>query len=105
MQLELLIAKAAAIAGSEYKLAQTLGVPQPNVSNWKSGQKACPVDLRAVMAQIAGEDPEQELIEAISERLSEDRRSRLKQALEWRKLLVSSRRRTRRSGFFFACPG
>lgn len=84
MQLITLIEKAAQIAGSDYRLAQILGVERTAVSNWRHGQRPCPVDLRAVMASIAGEDPQEELLEAIGERLSEDRRERLRAALRER---------------------
>lgn len=89
MQLNQLIDEAAAIAGSEYKLALTLGVPQQNLSNWKHGHRPCPIDLRAVMASIAGQDPQEELIEAIGERLSDERRDRLRMALKSRQSTIS----------------
>jgi DNA-binding transcriptional regulator YdaS (Cro superfamily) len=62
--LNLLIAKAAAIAGSEYKLAKLLGIPQPHVSAWKSGKRTCTPGDRARLAGFAHEDAQQELARA-----------------------------------------
>jgi hypothetical protein len=55
--LNLLIDKAASIAGSDYKLAQHLGVPRGHVSDWRHGRRtATPAD-QALMAHVAGLDP------------------------------------------------
>jgi len=55
--LNLLIDKASAIAGSDYKLAQSLSVPRGHVSDWRHGRRtATPAD-QALMAHVAGLDP------------------------------------------------
>lgn len=41
MQLEKLIERAAAIAGSEYKVAKALGIPPQQVCDWKAGRRTC----------------------------------------------------------------
>jgi len=62
-----LIDRAAQIAGSDYKLAQTLGVPRQHVSAWRHGNKtATPAD-QALMAHVAGLDPVQVLARATVE--------------------------------------
>ncbi len=66
--LKLLIAKAGAIAGSEYKLAKAMGVPQQVLSNWKAGTKSCSPEDRARLAGFAREDAVQELIRATLEK-------------------------------------
>jgi DNA-binding transcriptional regulator YdaS (Cro superfamily) len=60
----LLIEKAGAISGSEYKLAQTLGVPQQVLSDWKAGRRTCTPPDRARLAAMAQEDAVQELVRA-----------------------------------------
>jgi transcriptional regulator with XRE-family HTH domain len=62
-----LILKAGKTLGSEYKLAQALGIPQSHISAWKSGVKTCTPPDRARLADIAKEDPVQELIRATLE--------------------------------------
>lgn len=55
--LNILIDMASAIAGSDYKLAQRLGVGRQTVSNWRHGRKtATPAD-QALIAYVAGLDP------------------------------------------------
>lgn len=55
--LNVLIDKASAIAGSDYKLAQSLGVPRGHISDWRHGRRtATPAD-QALMAHVAGLDP------------------------------------------------
>jgi len=66
--LNLLIAKAGAIAGSEYKLAKVLGMPQQNISAWKIGKRTCTPEDRARLAGVAREDAVQELIRATLEK-------------------------------------
>ena len=62
-----LIDRAAKIAGSDYKLAQTLGIPRQHVSGWRHGSKtATPAD-QALMAHLAGLDPVQVLARATVE--------------------------------------
>lgn len=65
--LNVLIDKASAIAGSDYKLAQSLDVPRQHISNWRHGKRtATPAD-QALMAHIAGLDPVQVLARATVE--------------------------------------
>ncbi|MBT2337465.1 hypothetical protein J7E49_26630 [Variovorax paradoxus] len=65
--LNLLIDKAAAIAGSDYKLAQTLEVPRQVISGWRHGTRtATPAD-QALMAHVAGLDAVQVLARATVE--------------------------------------
>lgn len=60
-----LMDKASAIAGSDYKLAQAIGVSRQTVSNWRHGHKPCPVEDQTLMAAIANLDPIAELARAI----------------------------------------
>lgn len=67
VSLNLLIAKAGAIAGSEYKLAKAMGIPQQHISAWKSGVKNCTPPDRARLAGFAREDAVQELVRSTLE--------------------------------------
>jgi hypothetical protein len=59
-----LIDQARSIAGSDYRLAKTLGVPPGHVSDWRHGRRtATPAD-QALMAHIAGLDAVQTLARA-----------------------------------------
>lgn len=64
-ELNLLIDKASAIAGSDYALAKMLGVSRQAVSNWRHGHKGCPLEERALLASVAGLDPLAELARAM----------------------------------------
>lgn len=68
MQLNALIEKAAAIAGSEYKLAKAIGHEPRTVTDWKAGRRTCPAEDRALIAEVAGVDPLPEIAEALMER-------------------------------------
>jgi hypothetical protein len=63
-ELNELIDRAARIAGSDGKLARTLGVPPQHVSNWRHGHKTCTPADQALMAHIAGLDAVQTLARA-----------------------------------------
>jgi len=56
--LDRLIDLASKAAGSDYKLAAELGTSRQTVSNWRHGHKTCPAGDVALMAQLAGLDPE-----------------------------------------------
>lgn len=49
-----LIDRASSVAGSDNKLAQTIGTTRQSVSNWRHGHKPVPVEDVALMASIAG---------------------------------------------------
>lgn len=66
-QLNSLIEKASLIAGSEYKLAQLLGMQQPTIAAWKTGKRACSAPDRAALADVAGENPAEAALEAVLE--------------------------------------
>jgi len=65
--LNILIDKAASIAGSDYKLAQKLGVPRQRISNWRHGAATCTPADQALVAHVAGLDPVQVLARATVE--------------------------------------
>lgn len=62
-----LIERASSVVGSQYRLAKLLGVPDSQVSNWKSGQRPCTAADRARIAAFAKEDAVLELIRATLE--------------------------------------
>lgn len=66
-QLNFLIEKSAAIAGSEYKLAQMLGMQPQTISAWKSGRRPCSATDRAALAGVAGMNAAEEAIEGLLE--------------------------------------
>jgi DNA-binding transcriptional regulator YdaS (Cro superfamily) len=69
-----LIQKASSVVGSEAELARVLGMPQPDISGWKSGHKGCTAADRARLAGIAREDALQELVRATLEKYDGSRR-------------------------------
>lgn len=64
-ELVLLIDKAAKIAGNYSALARMLGVSPQAVTNWRRGDKACPMEDLALMASMVGVDPLAELGRAL----------------------------------------
>ena len=76
-KLILLIEEAGLIAGSEYKLAKRMGIPQTMLTDWKAGRRACSPADRAILAGIAGQDAKDELVRATLEREEGTRRGLL----------------------------
>lgn len=68
MQVKDLIDMAAKKAGSVSAVAEKLGVKNPVVFGWKSGDRTCTAEDRALLADIAGVDPLPEIAEALIER-------------------------------------
>ncbi|SEL93548.1 hypothetical protein SAMN05216359_1291, partial [Roseateles sp. YR242] len=68
MQLVDLINAASARAGSDYKLAQILGVDRQKVSGWRNGHAKCGVEYRALMADLAGFNIDEVIREALLEK-------------------------------------
>lgn len=56
--LDELINRAAKVAGSDSKLAELIDVSRQAVSDWRHGRKPCPPADVALMAELAGLDPE-----------------------------------------------
>lgn len=65
--LDELINRASAAAGNDNRLAAALEVGRSAVSEWRKGIRACPAADQALMAQIAGLDPEAWAARAIIE--------------------------------------
>lgn len=63
-ELNLLIDRAAKIAGSDRKLALLLGEPPQRVSNWRHGHAVAQPEDWALLAHVAGLDPVAELARA-----------------------------------------
>lgn len=87
MQLEQLIDQASAIAGSDYKLAQRIGTTPQRVSNWRKEAQPCPIEDQALIAEVAGVDPVEQIIEALLERNADKPRAAKLNSLlrNWRK--------------------
>lgn len=82
-QLNLLIDKAAAIAGSDYKLAKNLGVTRQYLSDWRHGRKPVPIGEIVLMADIAGLKPDEWLArEIVSKHAGTEKGTRLTEALK-----------------------
>lgn len=60
-----LIDRASAVAGSDSKLAKLIDAHQPHISQWRSGAKPCPPGDVALMAEIAGLDPDEWMTRAV----------------------------------------
>ena len=65
MQLIDLLDRAKSHAGSDYKVAQLLGVQRQVLSDWRNGRKTCTPEDQALLAAVAGLDPEEALIRAV----------------------------------------
>lgn len=66
-QLNILIEKAALVAGSEYKLAKVLGIQQGVITTWKKGTRTCSAPDRAALAEVAQGNAAVEALEALIE--------------------------------------
>lgn len=67
-QLNELLEQANEKCGNYSKLAEMLGVSRMLVSQWKTGAKPCPPEEQARIAEIAGFDPVEALVNAVIER-------------------------------------
>jgi hypothetical protein len=64
-----LLDAAKTITGSDYKTAQLLGVGRAKLSDWRAGRGAKPQpEDHALLAAIAGLDPEEHLVRAVLEK-------------------------------------
>lgn len=66
--LNLLIDQASLVAGSDYRLAQSLKVGRQVISNWRHGRKTATPEDQALIAAIAGLDAAQVLARAMVEK-------------------------------------
>lgn len=66
--LNLLIDQGKSIAGSDYKLARLTGHTPQQISDWRHGRKLCPPEDQALIAGIAGLNPEQVALRALVEK-------------------------------------
>lgn len=81
--LDQLIQKASEAAGSDYQLGKRLKSSRQAVSDWKAGRKTCPAADQALMAGIAGLDPEAWAARAlIAQHEGSEKGELLKQALK-----------------------
>lgn len=69
-----LIESASEKAGTEYKLAQVMGYDQAAITKWKNGNKPCPIEAQAIMADIAGLDAMETVAKGLLERSEGNRR-------------------------------
>jgi DNA-binding transcriptional regulator YdaS (Cro superfamily) len=67
-ELNLLIDKASAIAGSDNKLAAQVGTTRMAISDWRNGRRPCPPEQQALIAAAAGLDPQQTALRALVQR-------------------------------------
>ena len=69
-------------AGTFPALAEALGVTPRDLGDWRTGRRVCPIDLRARLAEMAGDDPFVEIVNTITARLSDDRKRALLAAIK-----------------------
>lgn len=60
-----LIDAAKAKAGSDYKVAQMLGITPARLGDWRAGRQTAQPEDHALIAAIAGLDPEEALVRAV----------------------------------------
>jgi L-serine deaminase len=63
-----LIASAAMRAGNEAKLAKLVEANRHNLSAWKAGKRACPIEAQVLMADLTERDVQKEIADALIER-------------------------------------
>lgn len=63
--LDQLLDRAKANAGSDYALAKMIGVSRMTVSNWRHGKKPCSAPDVALLAEVAGLEPDKWLARAV----------------------------------------
>ena len=71
MPLNISIEKASQIVGSQRALAELLGERETHLSNMKHGTRACTIEKRIRIAQIAGHDPYAAIIEGLIAQLDQ----------------------------------
>lgn len=54
--------------GSDYQTAKLLGKPRQEISNWRHGVRSAQPEDRALVAALAGLDPEEALVRAVLEK-------------------------------------
>jgi hypothetical protein len=67
-ELNLLIDAASKIAGSDNKLSLLCGCSRMRMSDWRKGRAPCPPEFQALLASIAGFDPQETAIRALVQR-------------------------------------
>lgn len=63
-----LIDKASKVCGSDAELARRIGVYPPDISNLRAGKRELSPEMAALIADVAGLDPQQAVIDAVIER-------------------------------------
>ncbi|WP_287802835.1 hypothetical protein [Diaphorobacter sp.] len=74
---ETLIDKASKMCGSDAALARRMGIYPADVSRLRAGKRPLSPELAAEIAEIAGEDARQAVIDAIIERNADSRKGAL----------------------------
>lgn len=74
---ETLIDKASKVCGSDAALARRMGIYPADVSNLRAGKRPLSPELAAEIADVAGEDARQAVIDAIIERNAAGRKGAL----------------------------
>lgn len=64
-ELNLLIDRAQLVAGSYYKLAKLVGLPEQRISDFRHGRRNASPEDCALFAAVAGLDPTQEMARAV----------------------------------------
>ena len=63
-----LLDAAADATGSDYKTAQAMGVTRMMLSDWRTGRRNPQPEDHALLAMLAGKDPEEALVRAVLEK-------------------------------------
>lgn len=86
----LLIDKAAAVAGNQVRLAELLGMPKSNITQMKQGKRNVNWRTRGKLRAILGEDPAQAFIAAMAEDLEHSENEDEKKAADGLKTMLAA---------------
>ncbi len=89
-EINLLIDKAAAVAGNQVRLAEMLGMPKSNITQMKQGKRHVNWRVKGKLRAILGEDPAHAFVTAMAEDLDGSENEDEKKAAESLKAMLAA---------------
>ncbi|MPT53560.1 MULTISPECIES: hypothetical protein [Delftia] len=89
-EINLLIDKAAAVAGNQVRLAELLGMPKSNITQMKQGKRHVNWRVRGKLRAILGEDPAHAFMASMVEDLEQSENEDEKKAADGFKTMLAA---------------